>query len=177
MTLDSGTAVPDKARDLVELTTLTQHLRRQGKSVVWTNGFFEILHAGHIEFLLKAARLADVFIVGVNSDSSVAAAKGVGHPLSPEADRVAVLSAVECIDYITVFSEADCTHILDALAPDVYAKGLRHLHGGINEAEREIIEAQGGCIALIAGDARISTDTIVERIRTSAPRGKQQVNE
>ena len=159
---------PEKAKSIEELTTLTRHLRRQGKTVAWTNGFFEILHAGHIEFLLKAARLADVFIVGVNSDSSVQTAKGVGHPLASQSERVAVLAAVECIDYITVFAEPDCTHILQALQPDVYAKGLQHLHGGIDEGERSIIETQGGCIALIAGDERISTASIMERIRKGA---------
>lgn len=162
------TPIPEKLKSLEELSTLCEDLRRLGKTVVWTNGFFEILHAGHIEFLLKAARLADVFIVGVNSDDSVEAAKGEGHPLSPEGDRTAVLAAVECVDYITVFDEPDCTAVLQALQPQVYAKGLRHLHGGINESERQAIEVQGGCIALIAGEERISTSTIMERVRKTA---------
>jgi D-beta-D-heptose 7-phosphate kinase/D-beta-D-heptose 1-phosphate adenosyltransferase len=156
---------PAKAAIRDELVALAGHYRRQGKTIVWTNGCFEILHAGHIDFLLKASRLGDVFIVGVNSDASVEKVKGRGHPLATEAERLLVLAAVECIDHITVFDEPDCTEMLRALRPDVYAKGLHHLHGGLNESERKVIEESGGCIALIAGDLTKSTAAIVERIR------------
>lgn len=156
---------PDKESSLDALAEMADHYRRQGKSIVWTNGCFEILHAGHIDFLLKASRLGDIFIVGVNSDASVAKVKGAGHPLASEAERLLVLSAVECINHITVFDQPDCTELLRALKPDVYAKGLHHLHGGLNEREREVIEASGGCIALIAGDLTKSTQAIMERIR------------
>lgn len=161
------TAIPRSPKEapLDTLVQMAAHYRRQGKSIVWTNGCFEILHAGHIDFLLKAARLGDIFIVGVNSDTSVAKVKGVGHPLASEAERLLVLSAVECIDHITVFDQPDCTELLRALKPDVYAKGLHHLHGGLNEGERQVIEEAGGCIALIAGDLTQSTAAIVERIR------------
>jgi len=154
-----------KESSLDELVKLAQHYRRQGKTIAWTNGCFEILHAGHIDFFLKASRLADVFIVGVNSDASVAKVKGEGHPLSKEAERLLVLSAVECVDHITVFDQPDCTELLRVLRPDVYAKGLHHLHGGLDDGERKVIEESGGCIALIAGDVTKSTSAIIERIR------------
>ncbi len=109
--------------------------------------------------------MGDVFVVGVNSDASVARVKGAGHPLASEAERLLVLAAVECIDHLTVFDQPDCTEILQAVKPDVYAKGLHHLHGGLNEGERQVIEESGGCIALIAGDLTKSTAAIVERIR------------
>lgn len=157
--------IPDKNRDLATLVDTCQGLRRQGKTIAWTNGCFEILHAGHIAFLLKAARLADVFIVGVNSDASVEALKGAGHPVSPEHERVMVLSAVECVDYITVFSERTCANILRALEPDVYVKGMQHLRGGINEEERAVMEANNGVIALVAGDPNQSTQAIIKKIR------------
>lgn len=156
---------PAKEANLDTLVEMAGHYRRQGKTIVWTNGCFEILHAGHIDFLLKASRLADVFIVGVNSDASVAKVKGAGHPLATEGERLLVLAAVECIDHITVFDQPDCTELLRVLKPDVYAKGLHHLHGGLNDGERQVIEASGGCIALIAGDLTKSTAAIVERIR------------
>ncbi len=163
----SDHAIPRSRKEasLEELATLADHFRRQGKTIVWTNGCFEILHAGHIDFLLKASRLADVFIVGVNSDASVAKVKGEGHPLTREAERLLVLSAVECVDHITVFDQPDCTELLRALRPDVYAKGLHHLHGGLDDGERQVIEASGGCIALIAGDVTKSTSALIERIR------------
>jgi rfaE bifunctional protein nucleotidyltransferase chain/domain len=144
---------------------LADHYRRQNKTIVWTNGCFEILHAGHIDFLVKASRLADVFIVGVNSDDSVTQVKGPGHPLTHVAERLLVLSAVECVDHITVFDQPDCTELLRVLKPDVYAKGFHHLHGGLDDGERQVIEEQGGCIALIAGDVTKSTAAIMERIR------------
>jgi rfaE bifunctional protein nucleotidyltransferase chain/domain len=154
-----------KEKTLEELEELVQHLQRQGKSIVWTNGFFEILHAGHIEFLLKAAKLGDVFIVGVNSDASVRAQKGAGHPLVPERERVLVLSAVQCVDYVTVFDDLTSTRILQRLRPQVYAKGFGHVHGDIHPEERSVVETQGGCIALIGGDPGKSTGAIVARIR------------
>lgn len=155
----------DKARGIDALVEIAASARREGRTVVWTNGCFEILHAGHIEFLLKAARLADVFIVGVNSDASVTALKGEGRPLTPLEDRLLVLSAVECVDFVTVFDEPSCEGILQTLQPEVYAKGMHHLHGGIHPGERAIVEKSGGCIALIAGDPAMSTENIVAKVR------------
>ncbi len=106
-----------------------------------------------------------MLIVGVNSDASVRALKGEGHPLTPEQERLLVLSAVACVDYMTVFSEENCAGILRALRPDVYAKGLMHFRGGLNEEERRVVEEQGGCVALIAGDPAVSTETIMRRVR------------
>lgn len=156
---------PAKQRTLDELDELVAQARRQGRTVVWTNGCFEILHAGHIEFLLKAARLGDLLIVGVNSDASVARLKGVGHPVTPEGERLTVLSAVACVDYLMRFDADTCEMPLERLRPEVYAKGLEHLHGGINEAERAIVERNGGTVALIGGDPAKSTRAIIERIR------------
>jgi len=157
--------VSEKQRSLDELADLAQSYRRQGKTLVWTNGCFEILHAGHIEFFLKAARLADVFIVGVNSDASVAKLKGEGRPLTGLAERMHVLAAVECIDYLAVFDDPNCAAWLQRLQPEVYAKGMHHLHGGIDPEERAIVEKAGGCIALIAGDPAKSTANIVAKVR------------
>lgn len=154
-----------KLRTMAELAAMAEGLRRQGKRLVWTNGCFEILHAGHIEFFLKASRLGDVFVVGVNSDASVAALKGPGHPVTPEWERIWVLSAVACVDYITVFGGANCAEILRRLRPEVYAKGLRHLHGELDAEERAVVEASGGCIALIGGDPAKSTTQLIKRIR------------
>jgi rfaE bifunctional protein nucleotidyltransferase chain/domain len=163
--VSSGFDPANKLRTLDELIDIAQDARREGRTVVWTNGCFEILHAGHIEFLMKAARLADVFIVGVNSDASVAALKGAGRPLTALEERTLVLSAVECIDYLAVFDEPTCERILETLRPEVYAKGMHHLHGGIHNGERLIVERSGGCIALIAGDPAMSTENIVAKVR------------
>ncbi len=163
--MSTGFDPATKLRSLDDLIGIAHDARREGRTVVWTNGCFEILHAGHIEFLMKAARLADVFIVGVNSDASVAALKGAGRPLTALAERILVLSAVECIDFLAVFDEPTCERILETLKPEVYAKGMHHLHGGIHEGERIIVERSGGCIALIAGDPAMSTENIVAKVR------------
>lgn len=157
----------EKVRTMPELLELARGWKRAGKSMVWTNGCFEILHAGHIQFFLKAARLGDIFVVGVNSDASVAALKGAGHPLARLEERLTVLSAVACVQYLTVFEERTCANLLRALQPEVYAKGLRHVHGPIDADERAVIEEYGGCIALIGGNPAKSTTNIVRRIRAT----------
>lgn len=157
--------VRQKLKPLDELREIVAEARAENKTCVWANGCFEILHAGHIEFLLRAAQLGDILMVGLNSDESVAKLKGKGHPVAPLEERIIVLSAVSAIQYITVFDGADCVEALEALRPEVYAKGLEHLRGGIDEAERAVVEASRGAIALIAGDPRKSTGAIVEKIR------------
>jgi len=159
--------VAAKRRSADELDALRAGWLAEDQPVVWTNGCFEILHAGHIEFLIKAARLGSVFVVGVNSDASVRNLKGPGHPVTPLEERILVLSAVEAVDYITVFDEPNCASVLRRLRPEVYAKGLRHLHGGLDEEERAVVETSGGCIALIGGDPAKSTTAILGRIRAA----------
>jgi len=168
MNTREGALVERKLKTLTELQTLTEGIRAEGKTIVWANGCFEILHAGHIEFLIRAARLGDVLMVGVNSDASVRHLKGPGHPLAPLEERILVLSAVAAIRYITVFDGDNCVEALEALRPEVYAKGLNHLRGGINEAERAVVEASRSAIALIGGDPAKSTEAIIHRVRHGA---------
>ena len=155
----------DKCVDLDALEQIAQDCQRRQKTLVWANGFFEILHAGHIEFLMKAARLGDVLIVGLNSDASTRQLRGPGHPVTTEAERVWVLSAVERIHFITVYDDPDCSRILERIRPDVYAKGLGHIDGDIHPEERRIMQELGGTIALIAGDPAKRTDALIQRIR------------
>lgn len=155
----------DKRITLEALEIKAQEYRRQKKSLIWTNGFFEILHAGHIEFLMKAARLGDVLVVGINSDQSTRQLRGPQHPVTTESERLWVLAAVAHIHHIIVYDAPDCSQLLERLRPDVYAKGLGHIQGDIHPAERQVIEKQGGTIALIAGDPAKSTAAIINRIR------------
>ena len=161
---DDSTARSPKEVTIDELERVAGQARAAGRTVVWTNGCFEILHAGHIKFLTRAATLGGALVVGINSDASVRELKGEGHPLSPAWQRKLVLSAVECVDYVCVFEGRNCADILRALRPEVYAKGLRHFHAGIDPEERRAIEEYGGCVALIAGDPVMSTRAIVQRI-------------
>lgn len=155
---------PYKLKSLDALAPIVQKLQADGKKVVWTNGCFDILHVGHITYLGKAAREGDVLVVGLNSDASVKAVKGPGRPIVPEAERAVVLSSLECVDYVTIFSDPSPARILQLLKPDVYTKGGDYTLDTINQEERSIVEGYGGRIAIVPGVEGRSTSSIVERI-------------
>lgn len=156
--------LPSASTPLEELRDIVAGLKAQGKTVVWTNGCFDIIHAGHVTYLAQARRQGDVLVVGLNSDESVQAVKGPNRPIVPEAERALILSAFACVDYVTVFAEDDVTSILTALKPDVYAKGGDYTLETINQDERRLVEGYGGRIALIPGVDNRSTTNLVERL-------------
>ncbi len=160
----SGAAGIDKIKTLDELKTILHHLQQQGKSVVWTNGCFDILHAGHITYLMKARQAGDILVVGLNSDQSIREIKGPSRPIVPETERALILSAFECVDYVTLFSDPDTTGMLRALRPNVYAKGGDYTVDTINQEERRIIESYGGRIHIVPGVEGRSTTNIIAKI-------------
>jgi rfaE bifunctional protein nucleotidyltransferase chain/domain len=109
--------------NLNEVETLIDQLKRAGKSIVATNGCFDILHIGHLRYLQKSKELGDVLIVGLNSDSSVKKLKGSDRPINNERDRAELLAALKMVDYVTIFSELDAVNFLKAIKPDYYTKG------------------------------------------------------
>jgi D-beta-D-heptose 7-phosphate kinase/D-beta-D-heptose 1-phosphate adenosyltransferase len=155
---------PAKLKTLEQLAPIVKQLRDEGRKVVWTNGCFDIVHVGHITYLLKAARLGDVLIVGLNSDASVRKNKGPNRPVVPEGDRALVLSALECIGYVTIFSDKTTVRILDALKPDIYVKGGDYTLDTIVQEERRVVEGYGGKIAIIPAVSGQSTTSIIRRI-------------
>ncbi len=155
---------PAKVRSLGDLKDIVRGLQSEGRTVVWTNGCFDILHVGHITYLLSTAKQGDVLVVGLNSDASVRRVKGPERPIVPEHERAMVMSAIECVDYITVFDDASPMAIISELKPDVYAKGGDYTIDTINQEERKIVEAYGGRIAIIPGVEGKSTTNIVQRI-------------
>ena len=155
---------PLKLKTLEELAPIVRRLQEEGKVIVWTNGCFDILHVGHITYLLAAARLGDVLIVGLNSDASVRENKGPNRPVVSESDRALVLSALECIDYVTIFSDKTTVRILEMLKPDVYAKGGDYALDTIVQPERRVVESYGGKISIIPGVAGQSTSAIIQKI-------------
>ncbi|HOQ90308.1 MAG TPA: D-glycero-beta-D-manno-heptose 1-phosphate adenylyltransferase, partial [Candidatus Hydrogenedentes bacterium] len=162
-----GPEGPDKLKSPEQLKILVDRLRRDGKKVVWTNGCFDILHAGHITYLMRARQEGDVLVVGMNTDDSVRAIKGPSRPVIPQADRALVLSALECVDYIVFFDEPTPMRLLDLLRPDVYAKGGDYTLDSLVQEERRLVESYGGRIALIPGQAGRSTTGIIQRISGS----------
>ena len=138
-------------------------LRATGKTVVFTNGVFDLLHVGHLRYLQQARALGDALIVGLNSDRSVRANKGAGRPITPEAERAEILSALACVDGVVVFDEDTPHEIIAALQPDVLVKGADWAADAI--VGRDVVEARGGRVVRVPIEAGHSTSALVEKIR------------
>jgi phosphoheptose isomerase len=155
-------ATPAKQRTLEELIAWREDQRTRKRTVVWTNGAFDVLHAGHLASLRGARQFGDVLIVGVNGDASVRAAKGPARPVFPCEERVALLAALELVDAILVFDDPTPERVLAQLRPDVHAKGADYAPPrGKPIPERAVVEAYGGrveFIPLVPG--RSSTQTL-----------------
>jgi len=158
---------PAKLYALDPLIAWRDAQRARKRTVVWTNGVFDVLHAGHLASLAGARRFGDVLIVGVNSDASVRLNKGPDRPIFPCEERVALLAALELVDAILVFDDPTPERVLGLVQPDVHAKGADYAppHGK-PIPERAVIEAYGGRIEFIPlVPGRSSTDTLA-RLRS-----------
>ena len=118
-----------------ELDNLLKNLRAQGKTIVTTNGCFDILHVGHVRYLNKAKSFGDVLIVALNSDKSVKSIKGPDRPINNEQDRAEILCALSCVDFVILFDEDSPAKLLDELKPDVYTKGADYTMETLPEAD------------------------------------------
>ncbi|MFW5749972.1 MAG: D-glycero-beta-D-manno-heptose 1-phosphate adenylyltransferase [Halanaerobium sp.] len=153
---------------IMELETLkkeTDARKAAGELIVFTNGCFDILHVGHIRYLKKAASLGDKLVLAVNSDSSVRKLKGQSRPYVPEAERLELLSALEMVDYLVLFSEADAKKLLEEIKPQIYVKGGDYRIADLPEAET--VYSYGGKIVLISEVKGKSTTNIIKKIRQS----------
>lgn len=144
---------------------LIARLRADGKTVVFTNGVFDLLHPGHLRYLQHARSLGDALIVGVNTDRSVRANKGSGRPITSEAERVEVLEALSCVDAVVVFDEETPLSIITALQPDVLVKGADWAEDAI--VGREVVEARGGRVVRVPLAEGHSTTALLNKIRQS----------
>ena len=108
---------------LQEAVAIREKLRAEGKTIVLTNGHFDILHVGHVDCLQRAKALGDVLIVGLNSDASTRLLKGAKRPIVPQDERAQLLAALQCVDYVIIFEERTAERLLAALRPEVYVKG------------------------------------------------------
>ena len=138
-------------------------LRDQRKTVVFTNGVFDLLHVGHLRYLQQARALGDALIVGINSDRSVRAIKGPSRPVTPEHERAEILAALECVDAVVVFDEETPHDLIAALLPDVLVKGADWAADAI--VGRDVVEARGGRVVRVPIEAGHSTSALVEKIR------------
>ncbi|HET6880297.1 MAG TPA: D-glycero-beta-D-manno-heptose 1-phosphate adenylyltransferase [Pirellulales bacterium] len=150
-------------RTLEELLPELARRRTTGATIVFTNGCFDLLHAGHVQLLEEARRLGDVLVVAVNSDASVRRLKGPTRPVVREAERAAMLASLACVDFVVIFDEDTPHRLLEAIRPDVLVKG------GTYRAEevvgREIVEAYGGRVCVTSRIDGVSTTKLVESVR------------
>lgn len=142
-----------------ELIAARERWRREGKTVVFTNGCYDILHPGHVRLLESARSLGDVLVLALNSDASVQRFKGPSRPLNCERDRVALAGAVEAVTAVTVFDEDTPCELLELLLPEILTKGADWSHW---VAGREIVEAAGGEVRVLPLEPGYSTTCIVE---------------
>ena len=136
--------------------------RALGRRVVFTNGVFDILHRGHVEYLAEARRLGDRLVVGVNSDASVRRLKGPTRPILPQDERSELIAALACVDLAVVFDDDTPLSLIEAVAPDVLVKGADWAEDAIVGAD--FVRARGGRVERIALREGLSTSTIVKRI-------------
>jgi rfaE bifunctional protein nucleotidyltransferase chain/domain len=161
-----GDASAGKVRTWNELLPLRKRWKSAGKTVVWTNGCFDLLHAGHLHGLRAARSLGDVLVVGVNGDESVRQLKGPTRPVVPAAERAELLAALECVDAVILFDEATPETALERLKPDIHCKGAEYAppHGK-PIIEAPLVEAYGGRVEFLPMVPSISTSDLIGRIR------------
>jgi rfaE bifunctional protein nucleotidyltransferase chain/domain len=144
------------------LRALRNRFRRQGRTVVFTNGTFDIIHRGHVEYLTKARALGDVLIVGLNTDASIRRIKGKGRPVNPNRDRAAVLAGLAAVDYVCFFGQNTPERLIRWLVPDVLVKGADWKEGEI--VGSDVVRAHGGVVRRIRLTAGRSTTGMIRRI-------------
>jgi D-beta-D-heptose 7-phosphate kinase/D-beta-D-heptose 1-phosphate adenosyltransferase len=155
-----------KIKDRAALVGLVAKARAQGKTVVFTNGCFDILHAGHVDYLEKARSLGDILVVAMNSDASVRRIKGPKRPVIGEEQRMAVVAGLGCVDFVVPFAEPDPAALIREILPDVLVKGADWPLDKIVGADTVI--AAGGRVARIEMLEGVSTSKIIEMIKRQA---------
>jgi rfaE bifunctional protein nucleotidyltransferase chain/domain len=160
-----------KIVSLPQLARRRARLRREGKRVVFTNGTFDILHRGHVEYLAAARRMGDVLVVGLNSDASIRRIKGPKRPVNREPDRAVVLAGLASVDYVCVFGGDTPIRMIRKLLPDVLVKGADWKKADI--VGSDVVRKSGGAVRTVRLTPGRSTTGVIERIlRSHAGRGR-----
>lgn len=152
-----------KVLSIADAEAFVGRLRQANKTVVFTNGVFDLLHPGHVRYLQDARREGTALVVAVNSDRSVRAIKGPRRPLNPQQERAEVLAALACVDAVVIFDEDDPQQIISRLQPDVLVKGADWAAEAI--VGRETVEARGGRVVRIPLAEGYSTSAIIRKIQ------------
>jgi rfaE bifunctional protein nucleotidyltransferase chain/domain len=154
---------PRPTLDPAALSAFIAQARAAGKRIVFTNGVFDILHPGHVRYLTAARAHGDLLIVGLNSDASVRRNKGPARPINPEDERAELLTALECVDAVSIFDEDTPGDIIRRVQPDILVKGSDWPADQI--VGRDTVEASGGRVILEPVEQGYSTTSIVEKAR------------
>jgi D-beta-D-heptose 7-phosphate kinase/D-beta-D-heptose 1-phosphate adenosyltransferase len=152
----------EKIKEKEDLRRIIEDLKAKGRRIVFTNGCFDLLHIGHIRYLEDAKSLGDILVVGVNSDQSIRGLKGNNRPILPQEERTEILSSLGCVDYITVFDEADPLELISFLQPHILVKGGDWAKETI--VGREVVERSGGKVVILPFVEGASTSNLIETI-------------
>lgn len=151
-----------KIKSSDDLRNIVLRLKGEGRKIIFTNGCFDILHYGHINYLQNAKRLADVLIVAINSDSSVMRIKGKGRPVIKQKDRMRTVAALEAVDFVTSFSQNTPLNLIKLLKPDILVKGRDWSKDKI--VGRDIVDSYGGKVITLPFVKGQSSSKIIKRI-------------
>ena len=151
--------------DSTKITDFCADLRQNGKKIVFTNGCFDILHAGHVRYLNKAKSFGDCLVLGLNTDTSVRRIKGENRPINNELDRAEVVGALKSVDYVVLFDEPTAETLIAKVKPAVYVKGGDYTLATLPEAK--IIQSYGGEVEFVNLLAGRSTTNVIEKIKQS----------
>ena len=155
-----------KIKSQKEIIEIVKDLRKKGKKIVFTNGCFDILHIGHTRLLKKAKNFGNILILGLNTDDSIKRIKGLSRPIINEKERAEVMSALECVDYITFFDENEPSKIISEIKPDVHVKGGDYNPNDYdNMPEAKIVHGYGGKVEIISISNGHSSSDIIEKIK------------
>jgi len=152
----------DKIVSFPKISAIAEQLRKDGKTIVFTNGCFDLVHAGHVSYLTAAADLGDILILGLNTDTSVRKIKGEKRPVIRQQERASVVAAFQMVDYVVLFDAPDPLDLIEGICPDVLVKGADWPIDAIVGAD--FVTGRGGRVARIDLAPGISTTTIIQRI-------------
>jgi rfaE bifunctional protein nucleotidyltransferase chain/domain len=154
-----------KILSLTDLARLAAESRRKGQRLVLTNGCFDLLHVGHVRYLQKAKALGDLLAVAMNDDESVCALKGPGRPINSAEDRAEILSALDCVDFVTVFPEPRATNVIEAVCPMVYVKGGDYTIASLDPEELAALRKCKAEIKILPLVPGMSTSRLIAKMR------------
>jgi len=165
MTVEKSGILDAAARilDRPSLIARMQAAKEAGQRIVFANGCFDILHAGHIRYLQGASELGDVLVVAINADAQVRALKGMGRPILAEHDRAELVASIAVVDFVTIFDEPTVEQLLLAIQPDVHAKGTDYTAETV--PERDVIRSFGGSVAIVGDPKNHSTSEMLKRFK------------